>query len=46
MERAFLDTRKVLSEVKKLRVPEFDRRFVLRKDRSETGTGNSTTPRG
>jgi hypothetical protein len=46
MERAFLDTRKVLSEAEKLRVPEFDKRFALRTDRSKTGTRNSTTPRG
>jgi hypothetical protein len=39
MERAFLDTKKVLRKAKKLKLPEFDKRFTLKTDASKTGPG-------
>jgi hypothetical protein len=39
MERAFLGTKKVLREAKKLKLPEFDKRFTLKTDASKAGLG-------
>jgi hypothetical protein len=39
MEEAFLDTKKALREVKKLKLPEFSKRFTFKTDSSKTGPG-------